>query len=346
MEIKEYPADFGVITHIRLDNANGASATVSTLGAGIVSVVVPDKTGKMADVVLGYKDPAAWLADGPCAGKVPGRYANRIARGHFSIDGIEYTLAINNGPNALHGGPTGFQNRIWDIVEADDRHVVMEYVSADGEEGYPGQLKVRATYYWSDNNELRLVLEAETDKPTVVNLTNHAYFNLAGHDSGSVLGHEMVINADRYLPTDDTLIPLPGQPASVKGTPMDFTEAKTLGRDIKADFDALKFGKGYDNCWVLNGEKGTMRKAAELTDPVSGRTLVVSTTQPGVQVYTGNWLEGCPESKSGTVYHDYDGVAIECQGFPDAPNRPDFPTTLLRPGEKFREEIEFKFANK
>lgn len=346
MEIKEYPSHYGTITHITLTNANGAEVTLSTLGAGITSVVVPDKDGNRADVVLGYRDPEAWMADGPCAGKVPGRYANRIARGHFSIDGTEYTLAINNGPNALHGGPTGFQNRIWDLVEADDRHVVMEYTSADGEEGYPGCLTARATYHWSDDNRLTLHLEAKTDKPTVVNLTNHAYFNLSGESSGSVLSHELKLNASKYLPTDDTLIPLPGAAADVVGTPMDFTEVKTLGRDIKADFPALNYGKGYDNCWVIDGEAGQMRQAAVLHDPASGRTLTVSTTQPGVQVYTGNWLDGCPLSKSGKEYKDYDGVAIECQAFPDAPNRPDFPSTILRPGEKYSETIEFKFTVK
>lgn len=344
MELKEFETRVGTITHITLTNESGATATLSTLGAGIVGVVVPDREGKMADVVLGYKNPEDWMADGPCAGKVPGRYANRIARGHFSIDGEEFTLAINNGPNALHGGPTGFQNRIWDLVEADDEHVVMEYHSADGEEGYPGNLTARATYIWTDKNVLKLKLEAETDKPTVVNLTNHAYFNLAGHDSGSVLDHELKLNASRYLPTDDTLIPLPGEPADVKGTPMDFTSPKTLGKDIKADFPALNYGKGYDNCWVIDGEAGKLRPAAELTDAASGRRLTVRTTQPGVQVYTGNWLDGCPVSKSGKEYKDYDGVAIECQAFPDAPNRPDFPTTLLRPGEKFEEEIEFEFG--
>lgn len=344
MQIKKFTSEYGNITHITLENANGASATLSTLGAAIVSVIVPDRDGKMADVVLGYNDPAAWMADGPCAGKVPGRFANRIAKGHFTLDGTEYTLAINNGPNALHGGPTGFQNRIWNLVSADDSKVVMEYASADGEEGYPGNLSVRASYTWDDNNALTLVLEAETDKPTVVNLTNHVYFNLAGHDSGSVLDHTLRLNAALYLPTDETLIPLPGKPASVDGTPMDFQKPKKLGLEINADFPALKYGKGYDNCWVINGKAGELRETAELTDDASGRKLTVLTTQPGVQVYTGNWLEGCPESKSGTRYHDYDGVAIECQGFPDSPNRPDFPSTELRPGEKYHQVIEFRFS--
>ncbi len=343
MTVKQYDTAAGRITHIRLTNASDASATLSTLGAGIVGIEVPDASGHLTDVVLGYADPAAWMADGPCAGKVPGRYANRIARGHFTIDGHEYSLAINNGPNALHGGPTGFQNRIWTLVEADGSHAVMEYVSADGEEGYPGTLTARAAYTWTDGCELRLELTATVEgKPTVVNLTNHAYFNLAGHDSGSVLAHTLRLAASRYLPTDETLIPT-GCLDPVEGTPMDFTKPKPLGNDINADFHALRYGKGYDNCFAIDGADGTLRLAAILSDPVSGRSLEVRTTQPGVQVYTGNWLAGCPVSKSGTAYADYDGVAIECQGFPDAPNKPSFPSAILRPGEVYHHTISFKF---
>lgn len=344
MKIEKFETPLGVGELVTLVNARGASVTLSTLGAGIVSVIVPDKKGNMADVVLGYAAPADYLADGPCAGKVPGRYANRIARGHFEIDGKKYSLNINNGPNALHGGPTGFQNRLWTLVEHGVGHVVMQYVSASGEEGYPGTLTARATYTWTDDCTLRLDLEAITDAPTVVNLTNHAYWNLAGHNAGSVLDHYLELRASRWLPTDDTLIPLPGEPAPVAGTPMDFTVAKPLGRDIRADFPALKYGKGYDNCWVIDGyEKGTLRTAAVLTDPDSGRRLTVRTTQPGVQVYTGNWLTGSPMGKDGAVYEDYCAVAIECQHYPDAPNRPDFPTTRLDPGETLHETIEFHF---
>lgn len=333
----------GDITLLTIVNASGASVTLSTLGAGIVSVNVPDREGRMADVVLGYADPADYMADGPCAGKIPGRYANRIAKGRFSVGGREYQLAINNGPNALHGGPTGFQNRLWTVEKAEGDTVEFSYTSADGEEGYPGQLKATATYTWNDANELSLDLRAVTDSETVVNLTNHAYFNLGGHDSGSVLAHELWLGASRYLPTDDTLIPL-GELARVGGTPMDFTVAKPLGRDIKADFPALNYGKGYDNCFVIDGADGTLRDVARLTDPVSGRTLSVATTQPGVQVYTGNWLAGSPANKAGRSYEDYDGVAIECQNFPDAPNRPGFPTAVLRPGEEYHQTIVFRFG--
>lgn len=333
----------GDITLLTIVNASGASVTLSTLGAGIVSVNVPDREGRMADVVLGYADPADYMADGPCAGKIPGRYANRIAKGRFSVGGREYQLAINNGPNALHGGPTGFQNRLWTVEKVEGDTVEFSYTSSDGEEGYPGQLKVTATYRWNDANELSLDLRAVTDSETVVNLTNHAYFNLGGHDSGSVLAHELWLGASRYLPTDDTLIPL-GELSPVGGTPMDFTVAKPLGRDIKADFPALNYGKGYDNCFVIDGADGTLRDVARLTDPVSGRTLTVATTQPGVQVYTGNWLAGSPANKAGRSYHDYDGVAIECQNFPDAPNRPGFPPAVLRPGEEYHQTIVFRFG--
>jgi len=306
--------------------------------------MVPDKSGEMANVALGYKDAASWIADGPCMGKVPGRFANRIARGHFTLEGKEYTLAINNGPNALHGGPEGFMNQIWDARTVGDNSVVMVYCAEDGEEGYPGNLIVTAEYTWSDANELTLRLGATTDAPTVINLTNHAYFNLDGENAGSVLDHELRLNASRWLPTDETQIPT-GELAPVAGTPMDFTESKPIGKDIKADFEALRIGKGYDHCWVVDGyEKGTLREVAELRGPKSGRVMTVASTQPGMQIYTGNWLAGCPESISGGEYNDYDGVAIECQGFPDAPNKLSFPSPVLLPGQEYDETIVFRFS--
>ena len=335
----------GDITIYKLVNSKGESVVLSSLGAGVVSVVVPDKNGKLDDVVLGYADAADYFYDGPCAGKVPGRYANRICKGLFAIDGKEYKLAINNGPNALHGGPEGFMNRIWNS-EATECGVKFSRISADGEEGYPGELKVTAAYTWTDNSELKLELTAVSDKKTVVNLTNHTYFNLAGENSGSVLDEELWLSASKYLPTDDTLIPT-GEIAPVAGTPMDFTSAKKLGRDIKTDFPALNYGKGYDNCWVIDGwEKGKLQLAARLCDAVSGRVLEVSTTQPAIQVYTGNWLAGSPKNKCGRSYNDYDGVALECQGMPDAPNKPQFPSQLLNAGEEYRQTIIFKFTTK
>lgn len=341
-----YPsATLPEIKYYILTNSHGASAMLSSLGAGIVGVWVPGRDGKLEDVVLGYNKPGSYMADGPCAGKVPGRFANRIALGKFTLDAKEYSLAINNGPNALHGGPTGFQNRVWESrILPDGKSVEFRYTAADGEEGYPGNLTATATYTWDDENRLTLRLQAETDAPTVVNLTNHAYFNLDGEGSGSVLDHELRLDASRYLPTDPTQIPT-GELAPVAGTPMDFTVFKTLGRDINADFEPLKIGKGYDHCFVVDGwQKGKMAHVATLRGPRSARQLDVSSTQPGVQVYTGNWLKGCPESISHGEYDDYAGVALECQGFPDAPNKPSFPSAELRPGEKYDETIEFKFS--
>lgn len=343
---KKAPSPNGEITLYTVTNDKGASVVLSTLGAGIVEVNVPDKDGKISNVALSYADPADYLADGPCLGKIPGRYANRIDKGHLEVEGETFQLTINNGPNALHGGPTGFQNRIWEGEELPDG-VRFTYRSADGEEQYPGNLTAVAEYRWSDDDVLTLELSATTDKPTVVNLTNHAYFNLDGADSGTVLKHKMTIKAEKWLPTTDSQIPT-GELAPVAGTPMDFRESKEIGRDIKEDFEALKIGKGYDHCWVLDGwNKGVMNEdAVVLEAPESGRILKVSTTQPGVQIYTGNWLAGSPLNKSGKSYEDYDGVAIEMQGFPDAPNKPAFPSQLLLPGEKYKETIRFAFSTK
>ncbi len=328
-----------------LVNGSGAAAVLSSVGAGIVSVCVPDRDGKIADVVLGYPEAGAYFADGPCAGKCPGRYANRIAGGKFTLDGKEYTLPVNNGPNHLHGGPEGFQNQVWDS-RIDGDSVEFMYFSPDGEAGYPGNLKAVVRYGWDEENTLTLTFTAVTDAPTVVNLTNHAYFNLDGEGTGSILDHILKLNASTWLPTDETLIPT-GEADPVAGTPMDFLEPKRIGKDILEDFPALKYGKGYDNCWLIDAyEEGQLQEAAELYSPRSGRVLKVTTTQPAIQVYTGNWLKGCPDGKSGAPYNDYDGVALECQHCPDSPNKPDFPTTVLRPGETFSEAIIFAFSTK
>lgn len=340
---KTAPTPLGDATIIRLTNDHGAWVELSSLGAGITGLGVADREGNIENVALNYADDASYFEDGPCMGKIPGRYANRIAKGIFRLGDKEYHLAVNNGPNHLHGGPTGFQNRLWECRELPNG-VRFTYVSADGEEGYPGQLRVTADYIWSENDILDLYLRAVTDKDTVVNLTSHCYWNLKGAESGSVLDHELTLNASRWLPTDETLIPV-GEPAPVAGTPMDFSSTKTLGRDIRADFPALEHGKGYDNCWVLDGwRRDFLTPAATLHDPASGRTLRLATTQPGVQVYTGNWLDGCPAGPDGYRYHDYDGVAIECQGFPDAPNHPGFPDQTLRPGQPYDQHIRFTFA--
>ncbi len=339
------PSPIGEITLYTLTNSAGASVTLSSLGAGINSVVVPDASGKMDNVVLGYRDPASYIADGPCAGKVPGRFANRIAKGHFTIGDKEYTLPINNGPNSLHGGPDGFMNRIWNS-RLDGDTVVFELTSPDGDAGYPGELQAEARYTWSDDCTLTLRLLAHTDAPTVVNLTNHTYWNLEGENSGSVLDHTLWLAASHYLPTDDTLIPT-GEIAPVEGTPMDFTQFRRLGDDIHADFPAITYGKGYDNCWMVDDYRpGVLRHIATLNAPHSGRVLEVSTTQPAAQVYAGCWLAGSPENPEGRSYNDYDGVAIECQNAPDAPNKPQFPSALLLPGQTYDQSITFHISAK
>ena len=327
---------------IHLTNKGGASVMLTERGAGIVSIVVPDRNGVMGDVVLGYRDEESYLADGPCAGKIPGRFANRIDGGHFTLDGKEYQLVKNNPGYQLHGGPDGFSNRLWKASRISDTEVILTLDSPDGDQGYPGNMHVEATYTWSDDNSLTLSIKATTDAPTIINLTNHTYWNLDGEDSGSILDHVLKLNASRWLATSEALIPT-GELAPVEGTPMDFRTAKPIGRDIKADFPALKYGKGYDNCWVLDGAPG-LKLAAELSSAASGRRLEIWTDQPAAQVYTGNWLDGSPISKSGRPYRDYDGVAIECQGFPDAPNHPDFPSCVLRPGETYSRTIIFKLS--
>lgn len=334
---RRYPSPQGEIVVYRITNAKGASVLLSSLGAGILEVNVPNRMGKIENVALSYAKPTDYFEDGPCMGKIPGRYANRIAKGKFSLDGREYSLAVNNGPNHLHGGPTGFQNRIWKSELMTDG-VRFTYVSADGEEGYPGELTVTAEYRFTDRNKLKLDLRATTTKDTIVNLTNHAYFNLRGADSGSALDHKLRINAKQWLVTDENLTPT-GELAPVAGTPMDFRKLRPVGSRIRANFPALIYGKGYDNCWVLDSEEAVVLKEA-----TSGRKMTVRTNQPGVQIYTGNWLNGCPVNHSGTRYMDYDGIAVEAQGFPDAPNHPHFPSQVLKPGETYHRFINFEFS--
>jgi len=337
----EQNTSHGNVVVATITNASGASVVLSGIGAGILNIYVPDKAGALRDVVLGYDDLEAYFGDGPCMGKTPGRYANRIARGLFKLDGKQYRLNCNCGPNHLHGGNCGFHNQIWDAVQAGDNAVRFSLFSPEGQEGYPGNVKAYVTYAWDDANELTIQYEATTDSPTPLNLTNHTYFNLHGADNGSGLDHVLRVAASRYLATDESLAPT-GEMASVEGTPMDFNTPKRVGLDIRADFEPLRVGKGYDHCWVLdNPTLDTV--AARLESPVSGIAVEISTDQPGVQVYTGNWLTGSPIGKNGRELHDYDAVAIECQGLPDAPNQPNFPDQIVRPGKTYRRTIKFKF---
>ncbi len=339
-------ADGKEILRYTITNASGANVVLGSIGAAIVEINVPDRDGVLADVVIGYPDAVSYFGDGPCAGKIPGRFANRICKGRFKLGDKEYTLPVNNGPNHLHGGPEGFQNRIWESREAGENAVEFMYCAEDGEMGYPGALKVVAHYEWNDDCQLLLTLTGVSDADTVINLTNHVYFNLDGEGSGDILGHELQLNCAEYLPTDDTLIPL-GESQSVAGTPMDFVNPKALGKDIKADFPALNYGKGYDACWVIDGyEPGQLADAGQLYSPKSGRFVKITTSQPGIQVYTGNWLSGCPAGKRGHIYEDYSAVALECQHFPDSPNHPEYPSTVLKAGETFEEAIIFAFGTR
>jgi len=329
-----------------LRNANGVVLKLIDYGAAIQLLKVPDKNGELREMQLGYNTLDEYLKYGSHFGCAVGRFANRIAGGKFTLDGKEYTLAKNNGPNHLHGGPTGFGKRVWksQVVDLglDSKAVQFTYRSKDGEEGYPGNLDVSIKYTLNDNNELTMSYEAKTDKTTVVNLTNHAYWNLGGADSGDVLDTTLMINADRYLDVDKTLIPT-GKILSVKGTPLDFTQPKKIGRDI-AELKKDNPGFGYDHCYVLN-KSGRRSFAPELaaraTSPKSGITMEVSTTEPGVQLYTANHLDSSPAS-AGAPQHG--AFCLETQHYPDSPNKPDFPTTTLKPGETYRQITVHKFS--
>lgn len=317
-----------------LTNAHGLRARVMTWGAALVEMQVPDRDGKRAEVTLGFDDLEAWLRPNPFFGAVAGRYGNRIAKGRFTLDGREHVLAVNNGPNHLHGGKRGFDKRNWQAEPAGPNAVRFTYVSADGEEGYPGKLTARVTYALGEDDALRLDYEAVTDQPTVVNLTNHTYWNLAG--SGDILAHDLRLAAARYCVPDATLIPT-GELRAAESA-LNFTTAKPLGRDLAVT------GSGYDHCYVLDaGLPAAPALAAVLRDPRSGRTMEVLTTEPGVQLYTGNHLKGV-KGHAGQVYEKHGGVCLETQHFPDSPNQPAFPTTVLRPGETFRSTTIFRFS--
>ncbi|MDR2894691.1 MAG: galactose mutarotase [Alistipes sp.] len=348
MEITQVPWGFTpegeVVLLYTLTATSGASVSVTNLGAALVSVCVPDRTGRLADVVLGYADWKSYLGDGPFMGKSVGRYANRIGGARFTLDGTEHLLAPNERGNQLHGGAATLANRIWEARVEGDNRVVFSVESPDGDGGYPGNLVAEAAYHWSDEGELEIVYSAECDAPTVVNFTNHSYFNLGGEASGSVLGHTLTLRASNFVPTRPDNIPT-GEIWPVEGTPMDFRTAKTLGKDIDSDYPQLTDAAGYDRCWAIDGwRRNILGEAGRLTDPVSGRCMTILTSQPGVQLYTGNFLQGSPVGKSGRPYSNRDGVALECQGFPDAPNHPNFPSQVLRPGQRYIQKIVYIFG--
>ena len=326
-------------------NANGCEVQLCNIGASIVSVKSPDKDGKIDDIVLGYKDAMSYFGDGAASGKSVGRVANRIAKGKMVVDGVEYNLEINNGPNHLHGGTKGFANQLWES-RVETNRVVFSRTSPDGEQNYPGELYVEAGYYFSDDNELEITYMARTDKTTVVNLTNHVYWNLAGEGSGqTIFDHELHLNCSQVLEMDPTQIPT-GVKLDVKGTPQDFTTWRKFGDEILSEFNHMKDFKGYDHYFVLDGwQPNILAKVGELRHAASGRKVEVLSSQPGAMVYTGNWLEGgCPVTKSGSRYQDYAGVAIECQNYPNAINEPSFPSAILNPGETYCQKIVFKLG--
>jgi aldose 1-epimerase len=315
-------------------------------GAVIVSLTARDREGRAADLVLGFDRFDDYLTRSRYFGAVVGRYANRIGKGRFTLDGRSYTLATNNGPNHLHGGVTGFDKRLWTAApfeRSGDVGVVYSYTSRDGEEGYPGELHATVWYSLSPTGALTIEYAATTDKPTIVNLSQHSYFNLAGEGGGDVLGHRLTIDADRFTPVDDTLIPT-GELTPVVGTPFDFRQPHAIGERIDGDHPQLKFGKGYDHNYVLNREPGNaLKRAAFVTEPASGRTLDVATTAPGMQFYSGNVLAG-QAGKQGHPYGPRTGFCLETQHFPDSPNHADFPSTVLRPGQEYRSKTVFTFG--
>ena len=335
----------GQVDLYTLTNRNGIEVRITNYGGRVVSILAPDRHGKMADVVLGFDSLDDYLGSNPFFGALVGRYANRIAKARFTLDGVEYKLAQNNGPNSLHGGLKGFDKVIWAARELlkDPPTLELTYVSQDGEEGYPGKLKAKVVYALTDDNELRIDYTATTDKDTVLNLTNHSYFNLAGQGNGDILKHEIMINADRFTPVDATLIPT-GELRQVQGTPLDFRRATAIGARIDADDEQLKFGKGYDHNFVINRTGHGLSLAARVTEPESGRVMEVLTTQPGVQFYTGNFLDGTVHGKGGKVYGRRSAFCLETQHFPDSPNQPKFPSAELKPGQTYHQTTVYKFS--
>jgi aldose 1-epimerase len=328
-----------------LTNRRGAEVKITNYGGIITSLKVPDRHGNRDDIVLGFDNLDAYLKGDPYFGAIIGRYANRIAKGRFTLNGHQYTLAVNNGENHLHGGLKGFDKVVWTarpLKVPNGAALRLTYLSKDGEEGYPGKLSVEVIYTLTNANELKIEYWATTDKDTVVNLTSHSYFNLAGQGNGDILNHQLLINARRFTPTDAGSIPT-GELKSIKGTPFDFTSAFRIGERISDDDQQLKFGKGYDHNFVLNGRMGTLRQAAVVYEPASGRSMEIWTTEPGIQFYSGNFLDGTLTGKDGKVYQQRYGFCLETQHFPDSPNHPSFPTTVLRKGQQYHTITIHKF---
>jgi len=341
-------ADGTPVDLITLRNGKGLEMTVLTYGGIIQTLRVPDRDGVADDIVLGHDSVAGYEANSPYFGSLIGRVGNRIANGMFTLEGQSYTLAKNNGPNHLHGGLKGWDKVVWKADPFQDRTGVgvrLEYTSADGEEGYPGTVTAHVVYTLTPDNTLIVDYRATTDKPTIINLTQHSYFNLAGGKATDILGHELTINADRYTPVDDTLIPT-GALAPVEGTPFDFRTATAIGARIGDDDTQLKYGQGYDHNYVLNRSGDGLQPAATVYEPTTGRTIEISTTEPGIQFYSGNFLDGTITGKGGRVYGHRAGFCLETQHFPDSPNHPDFPSIELRPGTEYHTQTVFAFGTR
>jgi len=329
-----------------LTNPNGLVAKITNYGCIVTELHVPDRDGKFADIVLGFDNLDDYIKDTPYFGAVVGRYGNRIAKSKFTLNGKEYSLAVNDGQNHLHGGLKGFDKVIWDaqaMNTKDGPALKLTYLSVDDEEAYPGNLSCTVIYTLTNKNELKISYEAETDKPTPINLTHHSYFNLAGHDAGDILAHEIMIDADRTTPVDEGLIPT-GQIAPVKGTPMDFKKPTPIGARIDQQDQQLRFGRGYDHNWVLNNKNGDFALACSVYEPTTGRVMELYTTEPGLQFYSGNFLNGSNIGKGGAVYNLRNGFCLETQHFPDSPNRPEFPSVILQPGQKYKHVTAYRFS--
>ena len=333
------------VTRYKLVNPKGAEVEIMDRGATILGIKVPDRDGKLGDVVLGFDTLADYETGSPYFGCLTGRYANRIAKGKFSLNGKDYSLAINNAPNSLHGGKVGFDKHLWKRVPTTAPGAVLslEMTSPDGDEGFPGALHTVVTYTWTDDNELQIDYTATTDAPTVLNLTNHSYFNLGGAGNGTILDHEMTLYCDSFTPTDDILIPT-GEIRSVVGSPLDFLTPHVIGARINDQAVPMVQGKGYDHNFIINGNG--LRPAALARDPKSGRTVEVLTTEPAVQLYTGNFLDGTLRGKGGKMYPHRGAFCLETQHYPDSPNHPSFPTTVLKPGETYRQTTIYRFGAK
>lgn len=344
-------ADGARVQLFTLTNDNGIKTSITNYGGIVVTLHTPDRDGTLADIVLGFDTLDEYIVDNPFFGALIGRYANRIGRAKFALDGVEYRLAQNNGPNALHGGMKGFDKVVW-AAQSFERDgevgIHLTYESEDGEEGYPGNLSVEVDYTLNNQNELRIDYRATTEQNTIVNLTNHSYFNLLGHgssQSSTILEHQMALNADHFTPTDDTLIPT-GEVREVEGTPMDFRQPLPIGTRIDSEYEPLQQAGGYDHNWVLNKREGNgeLSHAATVTEPTTGRRLDVLTTQPGIQFYAGNMMPQAINGKAGCTYPQRGGFCLETQNFPDAPNQPTFPSAMLKPGETYAQTTVFRFS--